>query len=256
MSFLLTPIEYHNRRNCAKIPLCFNNYIYMQERIQKFLSEAGVASRRKAEEFIKSGQVSVNGKKARLGDKVDPEKDVIKVYGKTVKPAEEKIYLMLNKPKACVVSKKDPRGRKTVFSLLPQELQNKVWNVGRLDYNTEGLLILTNDGTLTQELSHPKYEHDKEYEVETGEQPAESQLERLRTGVEIATGMTYPAKIKMRGGKVRIIIHEGKKRQIKRMFDAVGLSVVNLKRIRINKLTLPDNLPTGQYRAINKADIL
>lgn len=228
----------------------------MQERIQKFLSEAGVASRRKAEEFIKSGQVSVNGKKARLGDKVDPEKDVVKVYGKTVKPAEEKIYLMLNKPKACVVSKKDPRGRKTAFSFLPEELQKKVWNVGRLDYNTEGLLILTNDGTLTQELSHPKYEHDKEYEVETAEEPSEHQLERLRDGVEIATGLTYPAKIKTRGGKVLITIHEGKKRQIKRMFDAVGLSVTNLKRIRVNKLVLPDNLHPGQYRAINKADIL
>jgi 23S rRNA pseudouridine2605 synthase len=191
-----------------------------------------------------------------LGDKVDPSIDVIKVYGKTIKPAEEKIYLMLNKPKGCVVSKKDPQGRKTVFSLLPEDLRNKVWNVGRLDNNTEGLLILTNDGELTQALSHPKYEHDKEYEVTLQEIPSDSQLEKLRTGVEIATGLTYPAKIKQRGNTVRITIHEGKKRQIRRMFDAVGLSVSNLKRIRVNKLVLPPNLASGQFRKVKKEEII
>ena len=211
----------------------------MQERVQKFLSEAGAASRRRAE-----------------GDKVDPAIDIVKVYGKTIKPAEEKIYLMLNKPKGCVVSKSDPQGRKTVFSLLPEELRSKVWNVGRLDNNTEGLLILTNDGELTQALSHPKYEHDKEYEVTVQEVPSDSQLEKLRTGVEIATGMTYPAKIKQRGNTVRIVIHEGKKRQIRRMFDAVGLSVQNLKRTRVNKLTLPLELPVGQFKKVKKEDIL
>jgi pseudouridine synthase len=224
-------------------------------RIQKFLSESGIASRRKAESFIVSGQVLVNGKKAKLGDKVDPEKDEVKVYGKIVQPAETKIYLALNKPKGYVVSKRDPQGRKTVFSLLPPELQGKVWNVGRLDYDTEGLLILTNDGELTQELSHPKYEHDKEYEVTTNELPGESQLEHLRQGVKIATGMTSPAKVITRSGKVRITIHEGKKRQIRRMFNGVGLSVANLKRIRINKLNLP-KIPTGEFKIISKDDIL
>ena len=141
----------------------------MQERIQKFLSEQGIASRRKAEEFIKSGQVSVNGHRAKLGDKMDPETDEVKVYGKLVnKPGQKlnrKIYIALNKPKGVVVSKSDPNGRKTVFSLLPDDLRTKVHNIGRLDYDTEGLLILTNDGDLTQQLAHPKYEHDKEYEV-------------------------------------------------------------------------------------------
>src|SRR5579872_4199275 len=122
----------------------------MLERVQKFISSAGVASRRKAEQFIISGQVLINGKKAKLGDKVNPEKDVVKVYGKIVKPAEEKIYIALNKPKGVVVSKKDPRHRKTVFDLLPEDLRQKVWNVGRLDFDTEGLLIMTNDGGLTQ----------------------------------------------------------------------------------------------------------
>lgn len=228
----------------------------MLERVQKYISSAGVASRRKAEEFIKSGQVFINGKKARLGDKVDPARDTVKVYGKIIKPPETKIYVMLNKPKGFMVSKKDPRGRKTVFDLLPDDLKLKVWNVGRLDYDTEGLLLFTNDGDLTQKLAHPKYEHDKEYEVSLAQEPTDSQLENLRAGVEIATGLTYPAQVKTRAGKVFIILHEGKKRQIRRMFDKVGLGVVNLKRIRIGKLLLPGNLAIGQHRLIKKAEII
>jgi 23S rRNA pseudouridine2605 synthase len=228
----------------------------MQERVQKFISSTGVASRRQAEQFIKSGQVMINGKKAKLGDKVDPLSDVVKVYGKIIKPADQKIYLMINKPKGVVVSKSDPKHRKTVFDLLPEDLKNKVWNIGRLDYDTEGLLILTNDGDLTEQLAHPKYEHDKEYEVTTQEMPVEAQLEHLRTGVEIATGTTYPAEVKIRSGLVRVVIHEGKKRQIRRMFDAVGLTVTNLKRIRINLLHLPPDLTPGTYKIIKKEDIL
>jgi 23S rRNA pseudouridine2605 synthase len=197
----------------------------MLERVQKYLSSAGIASRRKAEEFIKSGQVTVNGKQVKLGDKVDPKKDIVKVYGKIVEPAEK-------------------------------EYKTKVWNVGRLDFGTEGLLILTNDGELTQELSHPKYEHEKEYEVTTYEQPEEYQLEKLRQGVEIVTGLTSPAKIKLKHGKVYTTIHEGKKHQIKRMFDTVGLSVTGLKRIRINKLTLPPNLPPGNFKLVKKEEII
>jgi 23S rRNA pseudouridine2605 synthase len=228
----------------------------MQERVQKFISQSGTASRRKAEEFIVSGQVTINGKKAKLGDKVDPKNDIVKVYGKIIKPSEQKIYIALNKPKGYMVSKGDPRGRKTVFELLPLEIRSKVWNVGRLDFGTEGLLILTNDGELTQELSHPRFEHEKEYEVTTYEEPGESQLDQLRQGVEIPTGLTSPAKVTLRSGKVRIILHEGKKHQIKRMFDAVGLSVTHLKRIRINKLKLPEDLALGQFKEIKKADIL
>jgi len=226
------------------------------ERVQKFISAAGAASRRQAEGFIKSGQVFINGKKAKLGDKVDPAVDVVKVYGKIIKPADEKIYVMMNKPKGVVVSKSDPKHRKTVFDLLPEDLKKKVWNVGRLDFDTEGLLILTNDGDLTQALAHPSNEHEKEYEVTTQEEPDDNQLEQLRSGVEIATGLTYPAQVKTRDGKVRITIHEGKKRQIRRMFDAVGLTVSNLKRIRINKLLLPASLPLGAHALVKKEDIL
>lgn len=227
----------------------------MEIRVQKFISESGLASRRKAEEFIRSKQVQINGKTAVLGDKVNPETDEVKVYGKLVKYNESKLYIALNKPKHYVVSKKDPKGRKTVFELLPETLRNKVWNVGRLDYETEGLLLFTNDGQLTQNLSHPSYEHDKEYEVTTSEIPKPAQLEKLRTGVEIATGMTYPAKLKTRGDKIYITIHEGKKRQIRRMFDTVGLSVINLKRIRINNLKLPD-IPPGKFIEVKHSDII
>ncbi len=226
------------------------------ERVQKFISSAGVASRRQAEEFIKSGQVLINGKKAKLGDKVNPNSDVVKVYGKIVKLADDKIYIALNKPRGCVVSKSDPKGKKTVFDLLPVDLRTKVWNIGRLDFDTEGLLIMTNDGDLTQQLAHPSFEHEKEYEVATQEAPTESQLEHLRTGVEISTGTTYPAEVKQRDGKVRITIHEGKKRQVRRMFSTVGLTVTGLKRIRVNKLLLPKDLPLGAYRLIKKEDIL
>lgn len=225
------------------------------ERVQKYLSEQGVASRRKAEEFIKSGQVFINGKKAKLGDKVDPEKDIIKVYGKIIKPTAQKIYLALNKPKGYVVSKRDPQGRKTVFSLLPPEIRSQVWNVGRLDFDTEGLLILTNDGDLTQKLAHPKYEHDKQYEVTTDLTPTKEQLQELREGVKIATGLTHPADISAKGNTISITIHEGKKRQVRRMFDAVGLGVKNLKRIRIGKLILP-NIQPGAFQQVKKEDIL
>lgn len=231
----------------------------MQERVQKFLSEMGVASRRKAEEFIKSGQVSINGRRAKLGDKVDPDNDEVKVYGKIVKakgePRTKKIYIAFNKPKNTVVSKRDPRGRKTVFDLLPEELRGKVHNIGRLDFDTEGLLIFTNDGDLTQQLAHPKYEHDKEYEVITDTPAKPAQLEKLRDGVELPTGITSPAAIKQRSGKIYITIHEGKKRQVRRMFNAVGLGVHNLKRVRINKLHL-ENIPVGQYIEVKKSDIL
>jgi 23S rRNA pseudouridine2605 synthase len=228
----------------------------MQTRVQKFISEQGVASRRKAEEFIRSGQVSINGRRAKLGDKVNPATDKVTVYGKPIKYKTEKIYIALNKPKGVVVSKYDPRGRRTVFSLLPEELRTKVWNIGRLDFETEGLLILTNDGDLTQQLAHPKYEHDKEYEVITDAEPKPSQLEKLRGGIELPTGLTSPAQVKIRNNKIYITVHEGKKRQIRRMFNSLGLGVSNLKRIRINKFKLPTNLFPGQYLLIKKLDIL
>lgn len=228
----------------------------MQERVQKFISESGVASRRKAEEFIKSGQVSINGRRAKLGDKVDPTKDEVTVYGQLVQPVTQKLYIAINKPRNTVVSKRDPQGRKTIFSFLPDELRSKVHNIGRLDFETEGLLILTNDGDLTEKLAHPRYEHEKEYEVITDAEPKPVQLEKLKNGVDLPTGLTREAKVKIRSGKIYITIHEGKKRQVRRMFNSVGLGVRNLKRVRINKYTMPADLAPGEFVQITRSDIL
>jgi 23S rRNA pseudouridine2605 synthase len=236
-----------------------NNLASMPEiRLQKILNQAGVASRRRAEELILSGKVRVNGNVAKLGDKADPEVDKITVGRHPIeKPSNEKlIYLALNKPKGYMSSKHDPQGRPTIFKLLPPELRTKVWNVGRLDYQTEGLLLMTNDGELTQKLAHPSFEHEKEYEVVLNQSPTKEQLKDLRGGVKIATGITRPANIKATAGTtLYMIIHEGKKRQIRRMLEAVDLKVKNLKRIRMGKLKLP-NIPVGTYKEIKKEDII
>jgi 23S rRNA pseudouridine2605 synthase len=227
-----------------------------EERLQKFLSNAGIASRRRAETLISAAKVTVNGKTAKLGDKVDPEVDEVKVEGKVIKPETTFYYIAVNKPKGYITSRFDPQKRKTVYTFLPKDLQSKVWNVGRLDIYTEGLILFTNDGELTQQLAHPSFEHDKEYEVVLNKQIDEKSLDKLRKGIEIGEhDMTSPAKIKNKGDKIFMTIHEGKKRQIRRMFQKVGYKVANLKRIRMNKLKL-DDLPLGKYKFVTKEDII
>jgi 23S rRNA pseudouridine2605 synthase len=226
------------------------------ERLQKFLSNAGIASRRGSEVLIEKGLVRINGNVAKLGDKVDPAKDQVTYDGKLVRPETEMFYIAVNKPKGYISSRFDPEERRSVYRLLPRELQSKVWSVGRLDFFTEGLILFTNDGELTQQLAHPKFEHDKEYEVELSKEPEESALDKLRVGVVIGENdLTQPAKIKVRNGKVYMTIHEGKKRQIRRMFDKIGYKVKNLKRIRINKLELGD-IPSGKYKFVQKEEII
>ena len=227
-----------------------------EERLQKFLSNAGIASRRRAETLISAGKVKVNGKAAKLGDKVDPSRDRVEVSGKNIKPEQTLYYLAVYKPKGYISSRFDPKGRKSVYELVPRELRDKVWSVGRLDFYTEGLMLFTNDGDLTQELSHPSYEHEKEYEVLVNKEFTQAQLDRLRGGVEIGEGfMTSLAKIKVKDDRIFLTIHEGKKHQIRRMFEKVGLKVRNLKRVRMNKLELGD-LPLGKYKAVGKSDII
>jgi len=227
-----------------------------EKRLQKFLSNAGIASRRRAETLISAGKVKVNGKAAKLGDKVDPSRDRVEVSGKNIKPEQTLYYLAVYKPKGYISSRFDPKGRKSVYELVPRELRDKVWSVGRLDFYTEGLMLFTNDGDLTQELSHPSYEHEKEYEVLVNKEFTQAQLDRLRGGVEIGEGfMTSPAKIKVKDDRIFLTIHEGKKHQIRRMFEKVGLKVRNLKRVRMNKLELGD-LPLGKYKAVGKSDII
>lgn len=226
------------------------------ERLQKVISQAGVASRREAENLIKEGRVVVNGKVViELGTKVDINKDKVSVDGKLI-GSQENIYIVMNKPKGVITSVKDDRGRKTVIDLL-EGISQRVYPVGRLDYNTEGLVLLTNDGELTNSLIHPKYKVYKTYIAKVQGIPSEDKLDILRIGVKLEDGVTAPAKVNVLDidsshniTTFEITIHEGKNRQIRRMCDAIGYPVKNLKRIKFASLTLV-GLRRGQYRLLS-----
>jgi pseudouridine synthase len=227
----------------------------MLERLQKFLSQAGVASRRHAEELILQGVVRVNGKVVKeLGTKVDPSKDEVRVNNKVVE-VEQKVYIMLNKPKRYMTTRHDPRARKTVYDLLPPDLRSVVWPVGRLDFHTEGLLLLTNDGDLTQTLTHPSKEHDKEYEVQIDKELSSGRIEKIQNGMIIDGKKTAPATLRTQGTTVYLTIHEGMNRQVRKMFGELGYTVRNLRRIRVGKLTLGD-LAVGKFKMLQKTDII
>jgi 23S rRNA pseudouridine2605 synthase len=227
----------------------------MQERLQKIISQAGIASRRHAEELILAGKVKLNGKVVKeLGTKADASKDRIEVNNKPIK-IQEHIYLMMNKPKRYMTTRDDPRKRKTVFDLLPPELRTVVWPIGRLDFLTEGLLLFTNDGELTQHLAHPSKEHEKEYEVVIDKELSAGRLQKLREGMILDGEKTAPAKVIVNGPTIRVTIHEGRNRQIRRMFSSFGYTIRSLKRVRIGKLILK-GLQLGEYKEIQKKDIL
>ena len=230
----------------------------MEQRLQKILSEMGIASRRKAEELILEGRVTVNGRVATIGMKADAAKDHIKLNGKLLIRPEPKVYLMLNKPAQVVTSLLDPEGRPTIKDFL-KKVKYRIYPVGRLDYDSEGLLLLTNDGDFTQALLHPSKKIPKTYLVKVKGVPGEDQIHKLRTGIKLEDGMTAPAKIeKLRKTEnnawVEMTIHEGRNRQIRRMFDTVGHSVLKLKRIRINGIELKDLKP-GEYRYLTPAEV-
>ena len=227
----------------------------MLERLQKYISQAGVASRRHAEELIVAGKVKVNGKLVtKLGTKVDSSKDKVEVNGKKI-VLQKLIYLVFNKPKRYMTTRNDPEKRKTIYELLPADLRNVVWPVGRLDFLTEGLLILTNDGELTQILAHPSKEHEKEYEVVIDKELSEGRLKKLREGMELDGKKTAPAQVRVNGTTIYITIREGWNRQVRRMFSAFGYTVRSLKRVRIGKLKL-NNLQLGEYKQVTKQDII
>ncbi|HAK89093.1 MAG TPA: pseudouridine synthase [Nitrospiraceae bacterium] len=230
----------------------------MEQRIQKILAMAGIASRRKAEEFIIEGRVTVNGKTAVLGAKADPSKDHIKVDGKLITRSEPKVYLMFNKPAGVVTSLSDPEGRPTVKDFL-KGIKYRVFPVGRLDYDSEGLLLMTNDGDLAYSLLHPSKKIPKIYLVKAQGIIDEAVMESLRRGVRLEDGLTAPAKVKrvrQTGNNtwVEITIYEGRKRQIRRMLEKVGHSVIKLRRISISGLKLGD-LKQGEMRRLTIEEI-
>lgn len=234
-----------------------------EERLQKIISQAGIASRRAAEKMILEGRVRVDGKVVReLGTKVNPAAYTISVDGRPLKGEEQHVYLLLNKPKGYLSTAKDDRGRRTVLDLLP-EVKERVYPVGRLDNNTEGLLLITNDGTLMNGLLHPRFEVEKTYHAGVTGQLTEEKLQMIRDGLLLEDGMTAPAKVSLlqerepgeRGlTRAAITIHEGRNRQVRRMFAAVGCDVKSLKRVRFADLTLK-GVARGHHRALTQEEV-
>jgi pseudouridine synthase len=229
-------------------------------RLNKFLAHAGVCSRREADRWIAEGRVSVNGQVVfELGEKIDPGKDRTQVNGKPVRGEEERpLYILLNKPAGRVVSVKDPFGRPTVMDLL-KHLPARVYPVGRLDLDTEGVLLLTNDGELALRLTHPRYGVTKAYEVRVEGEPREEDLDKVRHGIFLEGRRSAPARIKVlrrshRHATLRVEIHEGRKREIRKLFEAVGFPVVGLVRTDFAGLTL-DELKPGRWRYLRTAEV-
>jgi 23S rRNA pseudouridine2605 synthase len=235
----------------------------MQVRLQKLIAAAGIASRRHAEELIIAGKVTVNGEVIKeLGAKADPEKDHIKVNGKLINPqlqSREKVYVLLNKPKGYLSSVSDPEGRPLVTELLPPSL-GRLHPVGRLDFNTEGLLLLTNDGEFTNFITAARNQVEKVYEVKVKGVPTDAAIERLRRGVTLDDGTrTAPAKITkldetQTNAWYEVMLHQGRNQQIRRMFELIGHSVLKLRRVRIGSLR-DDKLKPGHWRFLSPGEV-
>jgi pseudouridine synthase len=232
----------------------------MKIRLNKYLAQAGVASRREADRMIVEGRVSLNGKTVEsLGTLIDERTDKVEVDGKRIKIKNDShLYLLLNKPPGYLVTVKDPFKRPTVMDLLPS-LKKRVYPVGRLDLSSEGLLLLTNDGDLAYRLMHPRYRIMKEYLVRIEPKPKASMLRRLEKGIYLDGKKTAPAKIRMltttkMGTQVKVELFEGRKRELRRMFEAVGHDVLSLKRIRFGSLTL-GKLKKGQWRHLSQKEL-
>ena len=230
------------------------------ERLQKVIAYAGVASRRKAEQLITEGKVKVNGKVVReLGTKV-ASSDTIEVEGVKLEK-ENKVYFLLYKPRGYISAVTDDKGRKTVVDIFKKRVPERIFPVGRLDYDTTGLLLLTNDGEFSYQLTHPKFKIDKTYVARVKGIPTIEGLKKLQRGIKLEDGKTAPAKVNMtsfdeKAGKAicEITIHEGRNRQVRRMFEAIGTPVVKLKREKFAFLTL-GNLNPGEYRELTKQEV-
>lgn len=227
-------------------------------RLQKYLAECGIASRRKCEEYILQGRVKVNGKVVKeLGTKIDPDVDIIEFDDKIVRREEKKVYIMLYKPAGYITSVKDPFGRPTVLDLV--KVKERIYPVGRLDFDTSGLLLLTNDGELANILMHPKHEIVKTYVAKIKGIPTKEEMERFENGLIIDGRKTAKAKIRIlnvknRTSVVEIQIHEGRNRQVKKMCKAIGHPVIALKRTKIGELELK-GLKPGEWRYLTEDEI-
>lgn len=229
----------------------------MKQRLQKILSDRGIASRRKAEELIRQGLVTVNGQVAVLGDGADPDLDQIRVEGTLIPSAGEYIYLMLNKPRGYVTTLSDEKGRPTAASLV-ENCGQRVYPVGRLDMDSEGLLLFTNDGSFANRIMHPSHEIEKAYLVTVSGYSLEN-FEKLREPVVLDGYQIKPPKLRLLSVKeskaeFEIIIHEGRNRQIRRMCQIAGMNVLRLKRIREGRLEL-GSLPSGKWRLLNWVEL-
>ena len=236
-----------------------------EERLQKILASAGVCSRREAEEWIREGRVFVNGRTATIGEKADPARDAIRVGRRLLRFEGERPrrYLLLNKPKGILSATADPEGRPTVLDLVPPALRKGLKPVGRLDFASEGLLLLTDDGDFAQAVSHPSKGCGKTYHVKVSGEPTERTLERLRRGIVLDGRRTAPAEIErhhttQREGEgnswLTVVLHEGRNRQIRRMFQTVGHPVSKLKRVAIGPLR-DEKLPSGSFRDLSPEEV-
>ena len=221
-------------------------------RLQKFLSSAGICSRRKGEEFIVAGKVSVNGKIiTELGTKIDPARDQVDVDGQVIKPTDEFIYIALNKPGDYVTSCSHP-GEKIVVDLV--DISERIYPVGRLDKDSTGLLLLTNDGRIHHRLSHPSFDHEKEYDVSVARPISDGALQKMRAGLPLMGTRTRPARVaRISARRFRIVLQEGKNRQIRRMVRKVGNKVTRLQRIRVAGIKL-GKLASGKWRHLSQSE--
>jgi pseudouridine synthase len=232
--------------------------IYLEERLQKYMATCGVASRRKCEEIIEQGRVKVNGLVvSELGYKVDTDNDEVWVDNNKIKKEERKVYIALNKPEGYVCTVKDEKGRQTILDLV--KVEERIYPIGRLDYDTSGLILMTNDGDVYNKIIHPREEKNKVYIALIKGIPSRESVEQFEKGIDIGGYITAPASIKViktftDASKVEITIHEGKNRQIRRMCDALNHPVLSLKRIQVGNIKLND-LPKGKWRFLDEKEI-
>lgn len=231
----------------------------LEERLQKYMARCGVASRRHCEKIINQGRVEVNGEiVVEMGVKINPFMDVIRVDGRIILPEEERVYILLNKPSGYITSVTDPQGRPTVLDLI-DKIDSRIYPVGRLDFESEGLLILTNDGQLAYHLTHPKYEVQKQYRVMVHGQPNDNDIKTLQRGIDIGGYITRPARVVRKeiisnNSVFKVVIGEGKNRQIRRMFEAIGHPVIELRRERLGNINL-GSLKLGEWRHLSQQEL-